>query len=63
MLSAFCKYLTMIIPQAQMESMGPKDLWATESHEDERINCFSKIQLIGKKNTEAKHLVLVKARL
>ena len=49
----------MIIPQAQMESIAHQ----AEGHEDERNNSFSKIQLIGKKYTEAKHLVLVKARL
>ena len=32
-------------------------------HDGERNNCFSKIQLVGKKNIETKHLSLVKARL
>ena len=32
-------------------------------HEGERNNCFSKIQLDGKKNIETKQLKLVKARL
>ena len=33
-------------------------LWA---HEGERNSCFSKIQLVGQKNIEKKHLSLVKA--
>ena len=33
------------------------------AHEGERNNCFSKIQLVGQKNIETKHLSLVKARL
>ena len=45
--SAIMVYLT-IIPRA---------------HEGERNNCFSKIQLVGHKNVETKHLSLVKARL
>ena len=32
-------------------------------HEGERNNCFSKIQLVGQKNIETKHLLLVKVRL
>ena len=32
------------------------------AHEGERNNCFSKIQLVGQKNIETKHLSLVKAR-
>ena len=32
-------------------------------HEGERNNCFSKIQLVGKKNIKTKQLWLVKARL
>ena len=31
------------------------------AHEGERNNCFSKIQLVGQKNIETKHLSLVKA--
>ena len=31
-------------------------------HEGERNNCFSKIQLVGQKNIETKHLSLIKAR-
>ena len=30
--------------------------------EGERNNCFSKIQLVGQKSIETKHLSLVKAR-
>ena len=32
-----------------------------KAHEGERNNCFSKIQLVGQKNNETKHLSLVKA--
>ena len=32
------------------------------AHEGERNNCFSKMQLVGQKNIETKHLSLVKAR-
>ena len=32
-------------------------------YEGERNNCFSKIQLVGQKNMETKHLSQVKARL
>ena len=32
-----------------------------KAHEGERNNCFSKIQLVGKKNIETKHLSQVKA--
>ena len=59
MLSAFCKYLT-IIPQARMgaesiahEAGGQMVYWLG-GHEDERNNCFGKIQLVGQKNIEAK---------
>ena len=47
------QYLT-IIPRARMGS-------ESIAHEGERNNCFSKIQLVGQKNIEAKHLSLVKA--
>ena len=49
-----------IIPQARMgsESIAHE----AEGHEGERNNCFSKIQLVGQKNIETKHLLLVKAR-
>ena len=33
-----------------------------KDHEGERNRCFSKIQLVGKKRIETKHLSLVKAR-
>jgi len=33
-----------------------------EGYEGERNNCFSKIQLVGRKNMETKHLSQVKAR-
>ena len=33
------------------------------AHEGKRNNCFTKIQLVGQKNIETKHLSLVKARL
>ena len=32
------------------------------AHEGERNNCFSKIQLVGQKNIETKHLSQVEAR-
>ena len=32
-------------------------------YEGERNNCFSKIQLVGQKNIETKHLSQIKARL
>ena len=37
--------------------------YSLRTHEGERNNCFTKIQLVGQKNIEAKHLSLVKARL
>ena len=59
-----CKYLT-IIPRARMgyesidhEAEGRMVYWL-RAHEGERNNCFSKIQLVGQKNIEAKHLSLV----
>ena len=36
--------------------------YSLKGHEGERNNCFSKIQLVGQKNIETKHLSLVKAR-
>ena len=33
------------------------------AHEGEKNNCFSKIQLVGQKNIEIKHLSVVKARV
>ena len=59
-------YLT-IIPLALMgsesiahEAEGRMVYWL-RAHEGERNNCFSKIQLVGQKNIETKHLSLVKA--
>ena len=43
------------------ESKGRMGYWL-RAHEGERNNyCFSKIQLLGQKNIETKHLSLVKA--
>ena len=60
-------YLT-IIPRARMgsesiahEAEGRMGYWL-RGHEGERNNCFSKIQVVGQKNIETKHLALVKAR-
>ena len=62
------EYLT-IIPRAQMgyesiahEAEGRMDYWL-RANEGERNNCFRKIQLVGQKNIETKHLSLVKTRL
>ena len=59
-----CVYLT-IIPRARMgyesidhEAEGRMVYWL-RAHEGERNNCFSKIQLVGQKNIETKHLSLV----
>ena len=42
--------------------MRLKAEWAIDSgYEGERNNCFSKIQLVGRKNIETKHLSQVKA--
>ena len=46
--------------------MRPKAEWAIDSEamRARGINyCFGKIQLVGQKNSETKHLLLVKARL
>ena len=43
------------------EADGRMDHWL-RGYEGERNNCFSKIQLVGQKNIEAKHLSQVKAR-
>ena len=40
--------------------MGSEYDWL-RAHEGERNNCFSKIQLVGQKKFETKHLSLVKA--
>ena len=60
-------YLT-IIPRARMgyesiahEAFGLMGYWL-RGYEGERNNCFSKIQLVGQKNIEARHLSQVKAR-
>ena len=59
-------YLT-IIPRARMgsesiayEAEDRMDYWL-RAHEGKRNNCFSKVQLVGQKNIETKHLLLVKA--
>ena len=44
------------------EAEGRMGYWL-RGHEGERNNCFSKIQLVGQKNIETKHLSLAKARL
>ena len=44
------------------EAEGRMGYWL-RGHEGERNNCFSKIQPVGQKNIEAKHLSQVKARL
>ena len=36
--------------------------YGLRDHEGERNNCFTKIQLVGQKSIETKHLSLVKAR-
>ena len=43
------------------EAEGQMGYWL-RCHEGKRSNCFSKIQLVGQKNIETKHLSLVKAR-
>ena len=60
-------YLT-IIPRARMgsgsiahEDEGRMGYWL-KGHEGERNNCFSKMQLVGQKNIETKHLSQVKVR-
>ena len=42
------------------EAEGRMGYWL-RAHEGEWNNCFSKIQLVGQKNIEKKHLSLVKA--
>ena len=42
------------------EAEGRVGYWLG-GHGGERNNCFSKIQLVGQKNIETKHLSLVKA--
>ena len=43
------------------EAEGQVGYWL-RGYEGERNNCFSKIQLVGQKNIETKHLSQVKAR-
>ena len=43
------------------EAKGRMGYWL-RGYEGERNNCFSKIQLVGHKNIETKHLSQVKAR-
>ena len=47
---------------AAHEAEGRMGYWL-RAHEGKRNNCFSKIQLVGQKNIEKKHLSLVKAGL
>ena len=61
------KYLT-IIPRARMgsesiahETEGRMGYWL-RGYEGERNTCFSKVQLVGQKNIETKHLSQVNAR-
>ena len=58
-----------IIPRTQMgsesiaqEAEGQMSYWL-RGNEGERNNCFNKIQLVGQKDIETKHLSLAKARL
>ena len=44
------------------EAEGRMGYWL-RAHESKRNNCFSKIQLVGQKKYQTKHLSLVKARL
>ena len=62
-------HLLTIIPRAQMgyesiahEAEGRMGYWL-RAHEGERNNCFSKIQLVGQKNIETKHFLLIEAKL
>ena len=43
------------------EAEGQVGYWL-RGHEGEKNNCSSKIQLVGQKSIETKHLSLVKAR-
>ena len=43
------------------EAEGRMSYWL-RGYEGDRNNCFSKIQLVGQKNIETKHLSQVKAR-
>ena len=53
-------YLTIIPESIAHEAEGRMGYWL-RAHEGSRNNCFSKIQLVGQKNIETKHLSLVKA--
>ena len=44
------------------EAEGWMGYWL-KGHEGKRNNCFSKMQLVGQKNIETKHLSQVKVRL
>ena len=44
------------------EAEGRMRYWL-RGHEGERNNCSSKIELVGQKNNDTKHLSQVKARL
>ena len=62
------KVYLSIIPRARMgyesvahEADSRMGYWL-RGYEGERNNCFSKIQLVGQKNIEAKYLSQVKAR-
>ena len=61
-------YLTIIPPDRMgyesktHETEGRMGYWLI-GHECERNNCFSKIQLVGKKNMKTKNLSQVKDRL
>ena len=43
------------------EAEGRMGYWL-RGYDGERNNCFSKIQVVGQKNIETKHLLQVKAR-
>ena len=44
-----------------LEAEGRMGYWL-RGYEGKRNNCFSKIQLVGQKNIETKHILQVKAR-
>ena len=45
------------------DSLSHLDNLLLKAHSGLRNNCFSKIQLVGQKNFETKHLALFKVRL
>ena len=51
----------MVYESIAQEAEGRMGYWL-RGYEGERNNCFSKIQLVDKKNIETKHLSQVKAR-